>query len=321
MPAEPRRWSSGELAELATAATERFRAERKDEPRQVYIEFFQAFVPIFRHLIEQSLPILADALKEVDQDLLTAIVSDPNKRIAFRYLAAPPISEDDLKTLASSTLSARALRTDQEQAERVREVVLNAIDPFRFSWIEAGRSATEREREIAVISSAVLVASQRVGTRRRSNAKKQQEEEVKGLLRSMRFHEVETRDISLLEDAPGPGEFCGESKLAPKRADLVVRLPDRRCLAIECKVSNSAVNSFKRINHEALGKAREWLGKFGTTGVVPAAVLSGVFSIENLLDAQENGLFLFWAHRLDDLRSFVQSCTPRRPRSGRRPRS
>jgi hypothetical protein len=318
MPAEPRRWSSGELTELAAVATERFRAERKDEPRQVYVEFFEAFVPIFRDLVDQSLPILSDALKEVDLELLTSIVSDPQKRIAFRYLAAPPISEDDLKTLASSTLSARALRTDHEQAERVCEAVLSAIDPYRFPWVEAGRSATEREREIAVVSSTVLVASQRVGTRRRSNAKRQQEEGVRTVLRSIQFHEVETRDISLLDDAPGPGQFCGESKLGPKRADLVVRLPDRRCLAIECKVSNSAVNSFKHINHEALGKAREWLGKFGTAGVVPAAVLSGVFNTENLFEAQEGGLYLFWSHRLDDFRSFVQSCAAPPRGTGRR---
>ncbi|MGH7115152.1 MAG: XamI family restriction endonuclease [Stellaceae bacterium] len=318
MPAEPRRWSTAELAELAAAATERFRAERKDEPRKIYIDFFQAFVQIFRDFVEQSLPGLSDALKEVDRDLLTAIFSDPQKRVAFRYLAAPPISEDDLKTLASSTLSARALRTDQEQAERVREAVLSAIDPHRFPWVEAGRSATEREREMAIFSSAVLVASQRVGTRRRSNAKQQQEEEVKAILRSIQFHEVGRRDISLLEDAPGPGEFCGESKLGPKRADLVVRLPDRRCLAIECKVSNSAVNSFKRVNHEALGKARDWLGKFGTAGVVPAAVLSGVFNTENLAEAQVNGLCLFWSHRLDDLGAFVRSCAPPPRGAGRR---
>jgi hypothetical protein len=91
----------------------------------------------------------------------------------------------------------------------------------------------------------------------------------------------------------------------------LVRLPDRRCLAIECKVSNSAVNSFKRVNHEAMGKAREWLRAFGTAAVVPAAVLSGVFNTENLHAAQEGGLYLFWAHRLDDLRSFIQSCIAR----------
>lgn len=310
MPAEPHRWSSGELTELVAAATERFRAERRDEPAQVYVEFFKAFVRIFREFVEQSLPILSDTLKDVDRELLTSIISDPEKRIAFRYLAAPPISQDDLKTLASSTLSARTLRTDQAQAERVREAVLSAIDPYRFPWVEAGRSATEREREMAVFSSAVLVASQRVGTRRRSNAQREQEEGVKTVLRSIQFHEVKGHDIDLLEDAPGPGEFCGESKLGPTRADLVVRLPDRRCLAIECKVSNSAVNSIKRVNREALGKAREWLGKFGTAGVVPAAMLSGVFKKENLVEAQEGGLYLFWSHRPDDLTSFVQSCAP-----------
>lgn len=91
-----------------------------------------------------------------------------------------------------------------------------------------------------------------------------------------------------------------------------MRLPDRRCLAIECKVSNSAVNSFKRVNHEALGKARRWLTQFGTAGVVSAAVLSGVFNPENLVAAQQGGLCLFWSHRLEDLGEFIKSCAPLR---------
>lgn len=310
MPAEPRRWSASELSALASAAMERFRAERKDEPRTAYGEFFEAFAPVFRTLIEQSLPALTDTVREADRELLARIIADRNTRTAFRYLAAPPISEDDLKTLAASRLSASALRRDQQQAERVREAVLSVIDPYRFPWIEADRPATDREREIAIISSAVLVASQQVGTRRRSNAKKQQEEQVKALLREIGFREAQARDIRLLDDAPGLGEFCGESRLGDTRADLIARLHDRRCLAMECKVSNSAVNSFKRVNHEALGKARRWIGQFGTAGVVPAAVLSGVFHAENLAAAQEGGLYLFWAHRLDDLRAFIQSCVP-----------
>lgn len=197
-------------------------------------------------------------------------------------------------------------------------MVLSAIDPYRFPWIEAGRPATAAEREIAVISSAALVASQRVGTRRRTDAKRQQEKAVKNLLSSIGFREVNSREILLLEDAPAPGEFCGESRLGDTRADLVARLADRRCLAVECKVSNSAVNSFKRVNHEALGKARRWVGQFGTAGVVPTAVLSGVFNADNLAAAQVSGLYLFWSHRIDDLGSFVQSCAPPPRGTGRR---
>jgi hypothetical protein len=306
--AEPRRWSPAQLSRFVAAATDRFREDRKDEPAKIYADFFEAFAPIFRDIIDNALPSLSDSVREVDRDLLAKIIGDRDSRIAFRYLAAPPISDDDLKTLAASRLSAAALRVDQEQAERVREAVLSVIDPYRFPWVEAGRSATDQEKDIAVIASAVLVASQRVGTRRRNDAKRAQEDRVKMLLRSQGLREVHPRPIPLLEDGPLPGEFCGESKLGDTRADLVVRLPDRRYLAIECKVSNSAVNSFKRVNHEALGKARRWMSQFGTAAVVPAAVLSGVFNPENLVAAQAGGLHLFWAHRLNDLARFIAAC-------------
>jgi hypothetical protein len=249
----------------------------------------------------------------VDQELLATIVSTEEARIAFRYLAAPPISDDDLKTLAATTLSATALRTDADQAARVRDAVLNVIDPHRFPWVGSGQLPSDREREIAIVSSAVLVATQKVGTSRRGSAKADQERRVKALLSDLGFTEVSPRNIPLLEDGPSPGQFCGESKLGDTRADLVVRLPDRRYLAIECKVSNSAVNSFKRVNHEALGKARRWVHQFGTVAVVPAAVLGGVFNPANLEAAQSGGLFLIWLHRLNDLRDFIRSCEPTAP--------
>src|SRR6185312_4270491 len=113
------------------------------------------------------------------------------------------------------------------------------------------------------------------------------------------------RDVRLLSDAPPPGHFCPESKVGGTRADLVVGLYDRRVLALECKASNSQVNSYKRVNHEALGKAQKWLSQFGKNGTVPAALLSGVFSTSNLEAAQAGGLNLFWSHRLSDLTKFI----------------
>lgn len=238
------------------------------------------------------------------------MVRDDQKRTAFRYLAGPPISEDDLKTLAETTLSAQALRRNPDQASRVRDIVLHILDPHRFPWIGEGRAPDPHERERAVIASAALVAAKKVETSRRTDAKDVQEERVKELLRGIGLSEVAPREIPLLDDAPAPGEFCGESKLGDTRADLVIRLYDRRVMAIECKVSNSAVNSFKRVNHEAAGKAARWLRHFGERAVVPAAVLSGVFTPANLLSAQQGGLALYWAFRLDDLAGFVQGTKP-----------
>jgi hypothetical protein len=78
-------------------------------------------------------------------------------------------------------------------------------------------------------------------------------------------------------------------------------------MPIECKVSNSATNSVKRINNDAAAKALDWLKTFGTNQVVPTAVISGVFKVSNLMQAQEAGLTLFWAHDLKRLGKFIAS--------------
>jgi len=78
-------------------------------------------------------------------------------------------------------------------------------------------------------------------------------------------------------------------------------------MAIECKVSNSTVNSYKRLVHDTGGKAAHWYNQLGRAQVIPCAVLSGVYSTANLADVQESkGVYLFWQHRLTDLAAFVK---------------
>lgn len=250
------------------------------------------------------------AKDSADPEAMPDLVGRADDLTAFRYLAAPPVSEDDLKTLAETTLSASALRSNPAEARRVRDVVLHVIDPHRFPWIKEGRDPSPHERDRAVLASAALVAARKVETARRSDAKKKQEQTVRAALRDIGYEEAAPRDIPTLDHAPGPGEFCGESKLGDTRADLVICLHDRRAMALECKVSNSAVNSFKRINHEAAGKARSWLAGFGHRQTVPAAVIGGVFNPANLETAQAEGLAIFWSHRLSDLTAFIESIRP-----------
>lgn len=304
---EPRRWTREELASDSGISRESFRKQRLDEPLALYSEFFNAFVPIFGRIIGRLPRLMKDS---ADPEAMPDLVRKADDLTAFRYLAAPPVSEDDLKTLAETTLSASALRSGPAEARRVRDVVLHVIDPHRFPWIKEDRAPTPHERDRAVLASAALVAARKVETARRSGAKKKQEETVRVALRNIGYEEVGPRDIPTLDSAPGPGEFCGESKLGDTRADLVIRLHDRRAMALECKVSNSTVNSFKRINHEAAGKARSWLSGFGHRQTVPAAVIGGVFNPVNLETAQSEGLAIFWSHRLSDLTAFIESTRP-----------
>ncbi len=288
----------------ARTATRAFRTERLNEPLDLYNQFFGEFASIFSTLIDRLPGIAKDP---VDADLIADLLDGKNEQKAFRYLTAPPISADDLMTVADATLTPSRLRVEPAEAARVRDTVLTILDPHRFPWIADDREPTKEERRIAVVASAALAAAREVETHRRNTSKEAQEQAVKDLLSSVGFKEVATREIPMLTAAPNPGEFCGETRLAGTRADVVVRLHDNRVMPIECKVSNSTVNSYKRIVHDTGGKAATWYRALGSAQVIPAAVLSGVFSPANLEDVQDNmGVALFWQHRLKNLADFVK---------------
>lgn len=286
-------------------ATGIFRRERLDEPLERYTEYFNTFAALFGPMIDQLPALAADP---VDLQLIIQLVSGKDQKKAFRYLAAPPISDDDLEALAEASVGPVIFRRDPEAATRVRNIVLAVLDPHRFPWmIDPKRVPTPEERASAIAASSALAAAREVETKRRNMSKDVQERAVKDVLLAEGFVEVAKRPIPMLTTAPAPGEFCGESEIAGTRADIVVRLHDGRVLAIECKVSNSGVNSYKRLIHEAAGKAGTWYRVLGTAQIVSGAVLSGVFTTANLERAQERELFLFWQHRLDDLATFVRN--------------
>jgi hypothetical protein len=77
-------------------------------------------------------------------------------------------------------------------------------------------------------------------------------------------------------------------------------------MPIECKVSNSALNSVKRLNNDAAVKAEVWRTDFGRRQVVPTAVLSGVYKLRHLTEAQDRDLTLFWAHDLQRMLEWIE---------------
>ena len=125
----------------------------------------------------------------------------------------------------------------------------------------------------------------------------------------MNFTPVPIRRIeSLRRDAPRPGEFSERScVLGEDEADIVIGLYDHRVLAIECKASNSEINSRKRINKEIGQDARNWVSRFGSDDFVPAGTMQGVFKPSYIAAAQETPLVFFWGHRLEDLRDFINA--------------
>jgi hypothetical protein len=294
-------WTSEELDAARLHAIETFRKERLEEPLEAYLEAFDQYSGVIEDLLESTVD-----LSRLDDAALDVLTNDGLLE-ALRYLPGPPISTDDLRTVAgAASLNKNALRSDPALVQRVIEVIRVALDRRRFLWVAENRDPTEAERGAAVLASAALMATQRVGTDRRSQGKKAQELKVENAFLNANFQKRATRRIQTLSDAPGQGEFCGESMLGTRKADFVARLWDNRLLPIECKVSNSATNSVKRLNNDAAVKATIWRRDFGETQVVPAAVLSGVYKLHNLIEAQSRGLAIFWAHELGALMEWVE---------------
>lgn len=294
-------WTSEELENARIKAIEVFRQQRMQEPLEAYLEAFDDYQGIVEDLLETTVDLTDLTTTPLD------ILSNPNLRHAFRYIAGPPISDDDLKVIADAVLTVSRLQADPEMVRRIVDVVLAGLDRRRFPWVAEGREPLEAERNAAVLASAALMAMRKLETSRRTSEKDKQEDRVESTLTNAKFQKVATRSVPTLALAPGAGEFCRESKLGSRKADFLIGLWDRRVMPVECKVSNSSTNSVKRLNNDAAVKAATWNKDFGERNVVPTAILSGVYKLHNLEDAQARGLTIFWAHDLQNFLTWIET--------------
>ena len=291
-------WSTTELVAASEKSEEHFREGRHTEPLELYLELFDEYQGVVEEVLEQTVD-----LTQLEEHALD-VLRDSQKQEVFRYISGPPVSVDDLKVLVKSrSLSPSRLENDPELVKRLLGFIQDWHDRRRFPWLMGEWEPEEHERTAAILATTALLALRRLETMRRNEGKRLQERLVQTQLRRSRFNEVETRRVPTLAKAPRPGEFCRESLFGTRKADFLIGLWDGRTMALECKVSNSATNSVKRLNNDAAAKAETWRNDFGIRQVVPAAVLSGVYNVHNLEDAQSRGLALFWAH---DLRTMVE---------------
>lgn len=297
------RWTSAELTEDAAISAAQFRAERLAVTDSWVTHYTRA-----RGKFELLFKKLNDLNPGAITDNSLADAYGVGLGEALRYLASPPISDDDLQVIADvDSIAPGILKKDPEALRKVFRVIERVIDPYRFPWMKAGAAPTAQQREAALLASSVLLAVQRIATERRNEGKENQEAMVKNYLRKLGFTETPAVAINTIVKGPQPMQFCAECQLGERKADVVVRLHDTRLMAIECKVSNSATNSVKRLNNDAAVKAEYWIKQFGMAQVVPAAALAGVFKVLNLEQAQTRGLSLFWSHDLEKLGAFIES--------------
>ena len=153
---DPPIWTSQQLDADRLKAITIFRNERMEEPLEDYLEAFDEYQGYIEELLETTIDLTR--LEAAALEFLT----DSRLLETFRYLAAPPISQDDLKVLAEAPSFAKGrLHGRPEDVRRLIEVVRLVLDRRRFAWVIENREPTDSERAAAVMASAALMAASR----------------------------------------------------------------------------------------------------------------------------------------------------------------
>jgi len=222
----------------------------------------------------------------------------------LRQLTAPPLSQDQFKLLCPSWPKGSekpGKKVKPAVAKQVATVIRRWIDPRIIEGLEADRLA-----EVAA-GPLYILARQKFETEKRTQASRLQESGVTSLLDNLGFTKVQSREI----DQPWTvGEENYMHKTTFRSAsrdtaevDIAVGLPGGRLLAIECKVSNDATNSIKRVN-DVLKKRESWEKMYGNV-LTTGAVMSGVIMPRDILRLSSAGVCVFFSHDLAPLRKYL----------------
>lgn len=334
-PVLPPIWKEEDIREDAELARAALIQRRSAAIKNELAGLNQSF-PVNVSAIEEALRCLMDChnanydAKVCQTHLLKYMEDDKSglKKEGLRYLAYPPISNDDLEATAEissftrKTIEAKAdpkdpdYQPDPNAAKRVMETIRDALDPVRWGWLTDPASFAGANDPAAVAagkayglkSTALMLASSKTQASRRSTEKSELESQVHDILIAAGFVELPKKSIknsSQLHGALQPGQFMKECNVVSENADFVICLKDGRFLFIECKASNSEINSRKRLNKEATKNIKVWQEKIGSS-IVGSCSIRGIFKPEYVLEAQRQGVYIFWAHKLEVLAKFLR---------------
>ncbi|VWC48883.1 XamI family restriction endonuclease [Burkholderia lata] len=334
-PVKPKIWSEAEIWDDAGKSKSELVA-RRNKQMQSELDVLAGRYPNNVAAVRAALDCLESCrLKKFDsgfcREALGKLLSHDKsllKQKALCYLAYPPISRDDLEAMAKiasytkKTVIAKSNNEDVDElldldaAKRIIEVVNGCLDVVRFPWLVdhegyASQDTEELEsaRQFAIRSTALLMSTRQTESKRRSNEKKELESQVEAILTQLAFSKIPTKRLEAsgdVHDAFERGQYMKECTVSKENTDYLIRLWDGRFLFIECKASNSEINSRKRLNKEVVKVAQKLTNVIGVSSL-GACAMRGIFKPDYVSQAQSQGVFIFWAHNLIPLSDFINS--------------
>lgn len=246
------------------------------------------------------------------RDLVLALTTNGKHTLVFRHLLAPPKSQDQFKLLChtwpkSSEKMARPMKPDI--ASDVAAVLYQWMDKDIAPWLPLNRPPTDVERELLIERVISFIAPKQTETEKRNRLSLAQESAVVDLLKGLGWKQLPSATLDTRAAVP-PKHFMHKTKFATatttaQEVDIACGLSGSYVAAMECKVTNDATNSVKRIN-DVLKKANAWKAHWGSF-VETAALLQGVIKPDDVQRLSDEGVMVFWSHDLDEFSTWVSS--------------
>lgn len=295
----------------ATLAVHLFNVEKA---KKLYIATLDpvTFARDWRTALQETRELTDKALKESSylRHVDRALEANGGHMLVFRHLVAPPISQDQFKLICpdwpkNSEKDRKPVQ--RKKAEKVANVFHEWRDNDLCCWLSENRIPSRDEIDSVISRVSVLIAVQRVATAKRNRLANEQEEAVVSLLLESGWTQLPSLSVDHIGNLPAKN-FMNRTKLtigdgAHQEVDISCGIKNERIVAMECKVSNDATNSVKRVA-DVNKKASSWKNEWGRR-VETAALLQGVMTAKEVKKLTDNGVRVFWAHDLDAFKKWI----------------
>ncbi len=259
---------------------------------------------------------IIDTLKSTNylRDIPAALSVSGRHLTVIRQLMAPPISQDQFALLCvgyPKGTEKTGGRVNLKAASAVDSVFKAGRDRVLTRWLDANRAPTPVEVRNLLHGISPLLSIQTTATIRRGRMSAEQESAVVSMLKKRGWNRQLSGLIFQLTDVK-PQHFLHKTKFAtknqPQEVDIACGLPGTVVLAMECKATNDATNSVKRIN-DVLKKATAWQNHWGSF-VRTAALLQGVIEFKDVRRLLDANVEVFWSHDLQAFETWLtnQGC-------------
>lgn len=243
------------------------------------------------------------------RDLQGSLTKSGKHLLILRHLFAPPISQDQLKLIVPSYpkgTEKKDTKLSKQAADDFAAAFAERRDLALTTWLSSNSDPNRRQIKRLLDTLTPMISGQIFNTVRRNRLSDEQEREVVALLESKGWARAPRQTLANTGDLP-PQSFMRKApcktRTATKEVDIACGVNANLIMAMECKVSNDATNSVKRVS-DVMDKTKAWNEKWADF-IQPAALLQGVVAYKDVARLLGGDVEVFWSHDLGPLSDWL----------------